>query len=57
MMSLNDTKITSDVDERIAKLRKLASQYENVQDFGNNEPDAIDEWNELQRLTGESILL
>lgn len=56
-MSLNDTKITSDVDERIAKLRKLASQYENVQDFGNNEPDAIDEWNELQRLTGESILL
>ena len=40
--------------ERLEELRELASRYENVQDFGNNEPDAIEEIQELEKAAGES---
>ncbi len=45
------------IEERIEALRKTAKCYENVQDFGNSDPDAIDEWRELERLTGKKIQL
>ena len=38
--------------DRLEELRELASRYENVQDFGNNEPDAIEEIQELEKAAG-----
>lgn len=58
IMCVTECEVTDNcIAQNIDRLRQLSQRYDNVQDFGNNEPDAMIEWAELEAMTGKRILL